>query len=189
MLVASATAIGGGAAQYILFWSLPVRLGWEPWISCITCVAGVVTTGLASGLLNQKRLFIRLDALGLIVFADVALKWRWTWAHPMIDLVWYQHHFGYWCILRFAAWSYLSSNTAGAAWRALRLYRIDCFRLIPRLTEFTLTMLTATIVTLQVGYLLRMALWDSNGALPFQLIPVLPGINNEYHLKMQVAQR
>ncbi|MDN3610652.1 trimeric intracellular cation channel family protein [Vibrio ostreicida] len=74
MLVASATAIGGGTVRDILLGHYP--LGWveNPEFLVITCLAGVVTTGLAKWVIKLKGLFIRLDALGLIVFSLIGTK-------------------------------------------------------------------------------------------------------------------
>lgn len=74
MLVASATAIGGGTVRDILLGHYP--LGWvkNPEFLAITCVAGVLTTGLAKWVIKLKGLFIRLDALGLIVFSIIGTK-------------------------------------------------------------------------------------------------------------------
>ncbi len=74
MLVASATAIGGGTIRDILLGHYP--LGWvkHPEYLVITCVAGVVTTGIYKWVIKLKGVFIRLDALGLIVFSIIGTK-------------------------------------------------------------------------------------------------------------------
>ncbi len=74
MLVASATAIGGGTVRDILLGHYP--LGWvkHPEYLMITCVAGVVTTGIYKWVIRLKGVFIRLDALGLIVFSIIGTK-------------------------------------------------------------------------------------------------------------------
>ncbi len=74
MLVASATAIGGGTVRDILLGHYP--LGWvkNPEYLVITCIAGVVTTGIYRWVIKLRGVFIRLDALGLIVFSIIGTK-------------------------------------------------------------------------------------------------------------------
>lgn len=68
MLVASATAIGGGTVRDILLGHYP--LGWvaHPQYLVITCVAGILTTYFARWVVRFHKVFILLDAIGLIVF-------------------------------------------------------------------------------------------------------------------------
>ncbi|MGB2078738.1 MAG: trimeric intracellular cation channel family protein [Vibrio sp.] len=74
MLVASATAIGGGSVRDILLGHYP--LGWvaHPQYLLITCVAGVFTTLVAKWVVKLKGIFIRLDALGLAVFSIIGTQ-------------------------------------------------------------------------------------------------------------------
>ncbi|GLT17377.1 membrane protein [Vibrio zhanjiangensis] len=155
MLVASATAIGGGTVRDILLGHYP--LGWveHPHFLAITCIAGIVTTGLAKWIIKLKGLFIRLDALGLIVFSIIGTKIAVGMGlHPLICIV-----------------SALVTGVFGGLLRDLicrqtplvlheELYAsvaIISSGLYLSLTEFGINDVTATITTLVVGYLIRMA--------------------------------
>ena len=155
MLVASATAIGGGTVRDILLGHYP--LGWveNPQFLVITCMAGVVTTGLAKWVVKLKGLFIRLDALGLIVFSIIGTKVAMSMGlHPFICMV-----------------SALVTGVFGGLLRDLicrqtplvlheELYAsvaLVASGLYLTLLQLGLTDLVATSTTLVVGYLLRMA--------------------------------
>ncbi len=155
MLVASATAIGGGTVRDILLGHYP--LGWveNPQFLVITCVAGVVTTGLAKWVVKLKGLFIRLDALGLIVFSIIGTKVAMSMGlHPFICMV-----------------SALVTGVFGGLLRDLicrqtplvlheELYAsvaLVASGLYLTLLELGITDLVATSTTLVVGYLMRMA--------------------------------
>ncbi|MFY2508042.1 trimeric intracellular cation channel family protein [Vibrio pectenicida] len=155
MLVASATAIGGGTVRDILLGHYP--LGWveNPHFLAITCIAGIVTTGLAKWIIKFKGLFIRLDALGLIVFSIIGTKVAMEMGlHPLICIV-----------------SALVTGVFGGLLRDLicrqtplvlhgELYAsvtIISSSLYLSLLEFGVHDVTATISTLVIGYLIRMA--------------------------------
>ncbi|MFA0698601.1 trimeric intracellular cation channel family protein, partial [Vibrio sp. 10N.222.49.C9] len=74
MLVASATAIGGGTVRDILLGHYPLSWVKNPEFLVITCIAGILTTGFAKWVIKLKGVFIRLDALGLIVFSIIGTK-------------------------------------------------------------------------------------------------------------------
>ncbi|MEZ8822787.1 trimeric intracellular cation channel family protein [Vibrio amylolyticus] len=155
MLVASATAIGGGTVRDILLGHYP--LGWveNPEYLAITCIAGVVTTGLAKWVIKLKGIFIRLDALGLIVFSIIGTKVALGMGlHIGICLV-----------------SAIVTGVFGGLLRDLicrqtplvlhqELYAsvaLMASALYLSLLEFGINDVTATIVTLVFGYTLRMA--------------------------------
>ena len=74
MLVASATAIGGGTVRDILLGHYP--LGWvaHPHYLVITCMAGLFTTIVAPLVVRFHKVFVLLDSLGLIVFSIIGCR-------------------------------------------------------------------------------------------------------------------
>lgn len=74
MLVASATAIGGGSVRDILLGHYPLTWVKHPEYLLITCVAGIVTTWLAKWVVKFHGVFIRLDALGLAAFSVIGCQ-------------------------------------------------------------------------------------------------------------------
>lgn len=155
MLVASATAIGGGTVRDILLGHYP--LGWvkNPEFLAITCIAGVLTTGLAKWVIKLKGLFIRLDALGLIVFSIIGTKVAMAMGHHALI-----------CMV-----SALVTGVFGGLLRDLicrqtplvlhqELYAsvaLLASGLYLSLLEFGVNDVTATLTTLITGYLFRMA--------------------------------
>ncbi len=168
MLVASATAIGGGTVRDILLGHYP--LGWveNPHFLVITCLAGIVTTGLAKWVLKLKGLLIRLDALGLVVFSIIGTKVAMEMGHHAI-------------ICMVAA---LVTGVFGGLLRDLicrqtplvlhqELYAsvaLVASGLYLAMLHFGISDLTATIATIVAGYTLRMAAVRFQWRLPsFQL--------------------
>ncbi len=164
MLVASATAIGGGTVRDILLGHYP--LGWvkHPEFLVITCIAGVVTTGLAHWIIKFKGIFIRLDALGLVVFTIIGTNVGIEMGlHPLICVV-----------------SGLVTGVFGGLLRDLacrqtplvlhhELYAsisVVASALYLTMLHFNVDILVTTVVTLIIGYLLRMASVRFNWRLP-----------------------
>ncbi|GEA61796.1 trimeric intracellular cation channel family protein [Vibrio comitans] len=155
MLVASATAIGGGTVRDILLGHYPLSWVKNPEFLVITCVAGVLTTGLAKWVIKLKGVFIRLDALGLIVFSIIGTKVAMAMGHHALI-----------CMV-----SALVTGVFGGLLRDLicrqtplvlheELYAsvaLIASGLYLAQLEFGIDEVTATISTLIVGYLLRMA--------------------------------
>ncbi|MBB1324047.1 trimeric intracellular cation channel family protein [Pseudoalteromonas sp. SR45-1] len=74
VLVASATAIGGGSVRDILLGNYPLTWVQHPEYLLITCIAGIVTTWLAKWVVKFKGIFMRLDALGLAAFSIIGCQ-------------------------------------------------------------------------------------------------------------------
>lgn len=155
MLVASATAIGGGTVRDILLGHYP--LGWvkNPEFLVITCIAGILTTGLAKWVIKLKGLFIRLDALGLIVFSIIGTKVALGMGHHVFICMVAALVTGVFggllrdLICRQTPLVLHEELYASVALIASGLYLLQL--------ELGVSDVTATVSTIAIGYLIRMA--------------------------------
>jgi uncharacterized membrane protein YeiH len=155
MLVASATAIGGGTVRDILLGHYP--LGWveNPEFLVITCIAGVVTTGIYKWVIKLKGLFIRLDALGLIVFSIIGTKVAMgIGLHEVICVVSALVTGGFGGLLRDLICRQQPLVLHDELYASVALVASVLYL---ALLKFGVNDVTSTIITLVVGYLLRMA--------------------------------
>ncbi len=155
MLVASATAIGGGTVRDILLGHYP--LGWvkNPEYLAITCVAGVLPTWVYKWDIKLKGLFIRLDARGLIVFSIIGTQVAMRMGlHPGICLVSAVVTGGFGGLLRDLICRQPPLVLHEELYASIALLASGLYL---ALLEFGVSDVVSTVVTLVVGYTLRMA--------------------------------
>ena len=74
LFIALAAAIGGGSIRDILFNHYPLTWVAHPEYIIIVCTAALLTTLIPSVIARLEKLFLVLDALGLVAFAVIAQR-------------------------------------------------------------------------------------------------------------------
>ncbi|MEZ8742970.1 trimeric intracellular cation channel family protein [Photobacterium swingsii] len=164
MLVASATAIGGGTVRDVLLGHYP--LGWvaNPQYLVITCLAGLFTTLVAKWVMRYHKIFVILDAVGLIVFSIIGCRVAMDMGLPVLI-----------CVV-----SAVVTGVFGGLLRDLicrrppmvlhkELYASVAFLaggMYFGMMHFAVPELIATVATLVVGFIARMAAVQLGWSLP-----------------------